>query len=210
MCAKVIGLELRLDVTPLRRNSAFGLLLLTLLCAATAASAQRVARLPADSLAAEFQTAIRVSAWRAAARRMHPEALRRIHRRIEQFIEVDTTGQTLEAIFGSISEAEFWSLSSNEVFVRLMEAISRDIPGLIHFLVIQRIEVLGTVEEPPELAHVVYRSTLQLSGAEPEIRVMTLKRSDAGWLVLASQELDVIREAARGFLLREEPPSPDP
>jgi hypothetical protein len=141
---------------------------------------------------------------------MHPEALRRIHRRIEQLIEVDATGETLEAIFGSISETEFRSLSRDEVFVRVMEAISRDIPGLIHFLVIQRIEVLGAVHEPPELAHVVYRSTLQLSGAEPEIRVMTLKRSDGGWRVLASQELDVIRESVRGFLLREEPPPPDP
>ncbi|KPK80399.1 MAG: hypothetical protein AMS25_09155 [Gemmatimonas sp. SM23_52] len=205
----MIVFRLRSDVTALRRNSALGLSLLALLYAATSASAQRVA-LPPDSVAAEFQTAIRVSAWRAAARRMHPEALRRIHRRIEQFIEVDTTGQTLEAIFGSISEAEFWALSSSEVFVRVMEAISRDIPGLLHFLVIQEIEMLGTVEEPPELAHVVYRSTLRLSGAEPEIRVMTLKRSDEGWRVLASQELDVIREAARGFLLREEPPPPNP
>jgi hypothetical protein len=175
---------------------------------AETASAQRPLPQAPDSLAAEFQTAIRVAAWSAAARRMHPEALERIRQRIEVLVEADTTGKVIAGIFGDMSEAEYQELASTEVFVALMEAISRHMFGLLYYLTIEEIEVLGTVEEPPELAHVVYRSSPQLSGAVPEVRVMTLKRTEEGWRVLKSPELETIREAARGFIMRPDPPPP--
>jgi hypothetical protein len=190
------------------RRLALGLMLATAPCAAHTAFAQRPIPAAPDSVAAEFQTAIRVSAWAAAARRMHPEALDRIRQRIDILIEADTTSKVIAAIFGNIGEAEYHALSSADVFVSLMEAIGREMPGLLYFLVIERIDILGTVMEPPDLAHVVYRSSAQLSGAVPEIRVMTLKRTEQGWRVLSSQELETIREAARGFIMRQEPPPP--
>jgi hypothetical protein len=190
----------------LRTSLTLGLIMPAVLCAAAPAFAQRPLPEAPDSLAAEFQLAIRVAAWQAAARRMHPEALDRIHHRIDTLVRYDTAGKVIEAIFGGMSEEEYRSLSPGDVFVHLMEAISREMRGLLHFLVIEEIDILGTVREPPELAHVVYRSTAELSGAVPEIRVMTLKRTDEGWRVLTSQELEVIREAARGFFLRNSPP----
>lgn len=172
------------------------------------ASAQRPLPAAPDSLAAEFQTAIRVAAYSAAARRMHPEALERIRQRIDILVEADTTGKVIEAIFGSISEAEYHEFSSADVFVAVLEAMNRHIRGVLYFIVIEDIEMIGVVEEPPDLAHVVYRSSPQLSGAVPEVRVMTLKRTDEGWRVLKSPELETIREAARGFIMRQEPPRP--
>ncbi|MGD2154141.1 MAG: hypothetical protein PVG79_12795, partial [Gemmatimonadales bacterium] len=166
------------------------------------ASAQRPLPDAPDSLAAEFQTAIRVAAWEAAARRMHPEALERIRQRIDILVDADTTGKVIAAIFGSMSEAQYHELSAADVFVAVMLAMNRHIRGVLYFIVIEDIEILGTVEEPPETAHVVYRSSAQLSGAVPEVRVMTLKRTDEGWRVLKTQELETIREAARGFLMR--------
>lgn len=189
-------------------SMALAVTLAVVTCGPRTASAQRPLPEAPDSLAAEFQTAIRVAAWEAAARRMHPEALERIHQRIDILVEADTTGKVIAAIFGSISEAEYRELSSADVFVALMLAMNRHIRGVLYFIVIEDIEILGTVEEPPELAHVVYRSSPQLSGAVPEVRVMTLKRTEEGWRVLKTTELETIREAARGFLMRQEPPPP--
>ena len=185
-----------------------GVALVVAPCAAESAAAQRPLPGAPDSLAAEFQTAIRVAAWNAAARRMHPEALERIHQRIDILIEADTTGKVIEAIFGSVSEAEYREFSSADVFVAVLEAMSRYIRGVLYFIVIEDIEILGAIEEPPDLAHVVYRSSPQLSGAVPEVRVMTLKRTAEGWRVLKSPELETIREAARGFIMRPDPPPP--
>lgn len=185
-----------------------GLILAAVPCAVETASAQRPLPEAPDSLAAEFQTAIRVAAWSAAARRMHPEALERIQQRIDILVEADTTGKVIAAIFNDMSEADYRELSSADVFVAVMEAMNRHIRGVLYFIVIEDIEILGTVEEPPDLAHVVYRSSAQLSGAVPEVRVMTLKRTDEGWRVLKTPELETIREAARGFIMRQDPPPP--
>jgi hypothetical protein len=185
-----------------------GLILAAVPCAVETAFAQRPLPEAPDSLAAEFQTAIRVAAWSAAARRMHPEALERIQQRIDILVEADTTGKVIAAIFNDMSEADYRELSSAGVFVAVMEAMNRHIRGVLYFIVIEDIEILGTVEEPPDLAHVVYRSSAQLSGAVPEVRVMTLKRTDEGWRVLKTPELETIREAARGFIMRQDPPPP--
>ncbi|MGD2215705.1 MAG: hypothetical protein PVJ64_03070 [Gemmatimonadales bacterium] len=176
--------------------------------AVVTAWAQRPIPAAPDSVAAEFQTAIRVAAWGAAARRMHPEALQRIHQRIDILVEADTSGKVIAAIFNDMSETEYRELASADVFVAVMEAMNRHIRGVLYFIVIEDIEILGTVEEPPELAHVVYRSSAQLSGAVPEVRVMTLKRTADGWRVFKSPELETIREAARGFIMRPDPPPP--
>ena len=65
------------------RWSAIALLIAAVPCPFEDVSAQRPLPEAPDSLAAEFQTAIRVAAWEAAARRMHPEALERIRQRID-------------------------------------------------------------------------------------------------------------------------------
>jgi hypothetical protein len=75
-------------------------------------------------------------------------------------------------------------------------------------LVDRDVEIIGAVEEPPDLAHAVYRNMDRIGGAVPEIRVMTLKRSGGDWLVLETEELDLIREALRGVGRRREQPRP--
>lgn len=191
------------------RRRAVGILALSFHCAAASASAQSAEAIDPDSVAAEFQAALQAMAWRAAALRLHAEGLRRFNDRIDVLVDLDESGSTREAIFGRISEAEYRSLTSRDVFVRAMAALMDEMPGLLHALVVRKVHILGSVIEPPELAHVVYRSEAQLSGAVPEMRVMTLKRGTEGWRVLESQELDVIREALGGFIRRAEPPPPN-
>ncbi len=158
-----------------------------------------------DSLATEFQAALRGMGWRAAAVRLHPEALENFHYLITLQVEMDTTGGPIEKLYPQGGLPLYYQKSPEEVFLRVMEVLSRDAPGLIHGLVMRDVDVVGSVPEG-ELAHVVYRSTADLSGAQPELRVMTLKRDGERWGVLRSQEVDVLVEAFRGITRKVRPP----
>ena len=174
-----------------------------LLCASLTLAASRPAptapqeQLSPDSLAAEFQTAMRAMAWRAAAHRMHGDGLARFQELIDMLVDTDAEA-TLGVLFDGMDEAAYRSLSPDGVFIEVMRYMATEMRGLLHALVVRDIEIIGAVPEPPDLAHVVYRSAAQLSGAVPQIRVMTLKREAKDWRVLDTQELDVIREALRG------------
>ncbi len=161
-----------------------------------------------DSLGAEFQAALQGMGWRAAAHRMHPEALRRFRYLIDVFVTTDETPITREFFFGTLDQDEYRSMSDELIFIRVMSVMMSELRGLLHAIVVRDVRVIGSVQEPPDLAHVVYRSLARLSGAEPEMRIMTLKRAPNGWRVLESQELDVIMESLRGTprRLRPDPP----
>jgi len=171
-----------------------------------AAMAQRPVPPAPDSVAAEFQAALRAMAWSAAAQRMHPEGLTHFRNRVDILVAANPRA-LLEQVFAGISLEEYQALSDAEVFTRSLRAMMTQMRGLLHAVVVRDVEVIGAVREGPEGAHVVYRSRARLSGANPEMRVMTLKRSPQGWRVVDSAELDVIREAMRGFN-RGSAPSP--
>ncbi len=159
-----------------------------------------------DSVATEFQSALRAVAWRAAVQRLHPEALEDFHYRMTLLVEMDTTRAPLEKLYPGGGLETYHQKSAEEVFLRVMEVLSEDAPGLVHALVVREVEVIGHVPEAPELAHVVYRSTADLSGAVPELRLMTMKRDGDRWRVLSSQELDILVEAFRGISRKRSPP----
>ena len=71
-------------------------------------------------------------------------------------------------------------------------------------------EVIGSVSEAADTAHVVYRTTARISGAVSEVKVMQLSRTSAGWRVWWSDELDVLDTALRGVVRsRMRPPGAD-
>lgn len=120
-------------------------------------------------------------------------------------VEMDTTGGPIEKLYPEEGLPGYQRRSPEEVFLRVMEVLNTDAPGLIHALVVRDVEVVGHVPEG-DLAHVVYRSTAHLSGAEPELRLMTLKRSGSRWGVLQSQEVEILVEALRGITRKIRPP----
>lgn len=164
----------------------------------------QASRPPPDSVATEFQTALRVMAWRAAAARMHPEGLDRFRALVDMLMEVDSTA-TRAALFPELSSTEYRALDPAAVLVRVLARVAEDAPGLLHALVVRDVEIIGAVHEPPDRAYAVYRSTARLSGAEPSIRVMTLKLDGRHWKVLETDELEVIRESLRGLPRRAHP-----
>lgn len=161
-----------------------------------------------DSAAARFQDALRAGSWRTVAGLLHPAARDDFRRWVDIIVAADETGRTGRAIFGEMRPEAVAALPDSVVFVRTLERLMADMPGLLHALVARDIEILGSVLEPPELAHAVYRNSDLLEGAVPEIRVMTLRRSGEDWRVTRSQELALIREALRGIASRRTPPGP--
>jgi len=159
-----------------------------------------------DSAATEFQSALRGVAWRAAVQRLHPEALADFHFRMTLLVEMDTTRAPIEKLFPEGGLDAYHATSPEGVFLRVMEVLSEDAPGLVHALVVRDVQVVGHVPEGTDLAHVVYRSMADLSGAMPELRLMTMKLDGDRWRVLASQELDILVEAFRGISRRPAPP----
>jgi hypothetical protein len=157
-------------------------------------------------VATEFQAALRGVGWRAAAARLHPEALETFHHLMTLLVEMDTTRGPIDKLYPQGGLPEFHSRSREEVFLRVMEVLTHDAQGLVHALVVRDVEVVGHVPEGPELAHVVYRSTAHLSGAEPELRLMTMKRDGERWKVLSTQEVDILVEAFRGISRKVRPP----
>jgi hypothetical protein len=150
-------------------------------------------------VATEFQSALRAVAWRAALTRLHPEALEEFHFRISLLVESDTTRAPAQKLYPDGGLNTFRNTSPEAVFLRVFQVLSEDALGLVHALVVRDVEVIGHVPEGPDLAHVVYRSTADLSGAEPELRLMTMKRDGERWRVRATQELDILFEAFRGI-----------
>jgi hypothetical protein len=121
-------------------------------------------------------------------------------------VEMDTTRAPLGKLYPRGGLKAYHQKSAEEVFLRVMEVLSEDAPGLVHALVVRDVEVIGHVPEGQDLAHVVYRSTADLSGAVPELRLMTVKRDGLRWRVLSSQELDILVEAFRGISRKRSPP----
>jgi hypothetical protein len=121
-------------------------------------------------------------------------------------VEMDTTRAPLEKLYPDGGLDTYRATSREGVFLRVMEVLSEEAPGLVHALVVRDVEVIGHVQEGPSVAHVVYRSTADLSGAEPELRLMTVKKDGDRWRVLDSQELDILVEAFRGISRRRGPP----
>lgn len=160
---------------------------------------------PPDSVAAGFQTALRAGAWEVVATLMDPDGLDRFRRLLRIVTDADGTGAVLDRLLPGASPDDLASLPGPELFVRAARTLGEELPGMAHSLGAREVTVLGGVREPPDRVHVVYRNRDLLAGAVPRIRVMTLRRREAGWRVVDSDELDLIREAIRG-LARTRPP----
>ena len=153
-----------------------------------------------DSIGAEFQAALQGLAWRAATARMHPEGLDYFKHRVTIFVEADTTGATLEALFEGSTRAAYEALDPTEVFVRVMEVFQAELPGLLNAWSARDVEVLGSIREGPDTRHVLYRNTPHLSGSDSELRTMTLKSHQEEWRVVTAHELETVPESLRGLL----------
>lgn len=172
--------------------------------------AQAPAKPPAE-VADEYLRGIEAMAWRATAQRIHPGALAEVRDLIEIFLapEVDRDGAFLEALSGGQEIETYLSLDDGSLFVSVMRALTREAPGIVNAMTARRTDVIGAVAESDTVTHAVYRLHWELSGAEPEMKVLSLMRDGRGlWRVREAPELASLRPAVRALGRRVKPPPP--
>jgi hypothetical protein len=144
-----------------------------------------------------YLRSVRAIRWTAVAQFLHPVTLDRFHGLIRMLAEADSTGNVRRYLTGT-DRVGFAELDAETVFDRAVGTMIDDMPGLMHALFDRNDEVVGHVLESADSAHVVYRTTARISGAVPEVKVMQLSRTVAGWSVLWSEELEVLDVALMG------------
>lgn len=196
-------------MTPRVRITQAALLAATLALGGGGLSAAAQAVPPAtatpESAAALFLRSVRAIRWDATAQLLDAATLERFHQVVTLMADNDSTGGTRSYLTGT-DAVGYAALSPGQVFGRAMGAMIDDMPGLMHALYDRDDEVLGHVDETDGTAHVVYRTTARLSGAVSEVKVMQLVRTDAGWRVHWSHELETLDAALRGVPRTRTPP----
>lgn len=164
-------------------------------------SAQTLAALTAspDSTAVLFLRSVRAIRWRAATQFIHPSTLERFRDVIGYMVDTDSTGALRREYTGTETEAAYRALEPAVAFDRAVGAMVDEMPGFMHSLFDHDDHVIGHVNEGADSAHVVYRTIERLQGAMPEVRVIQMARTSAGWRVLWSDELEVLLAALQGI-----------
>lgn len=156
----------------------------------------------ATTVAREYLRGFEAAAWRATAQRIHPDALDRLRRTLRQMTRPESGRRLLEGLSGGRSEEEYFALDGGSLFVSVLRLLGRESPGIVNAMTDRDTEVVGSVAEGDSLRHVVYRLQWRLSGAEEEMKVMTLTPDGRGrWRVLRASELESLRPALRGLVL---------
>jgi hypothetical protein len=151
-------------------------------------------------VADEYQRAFQSRVWDGLAQRLHPAALAYLRLAVDVAVEADTTGWVLANLGGgAVDRAAYEARGDTRVVVDVMRWIEGNAPGLLSSLANRRSHVLGIVREDDTTAHAVYRIVQQVAGAEPEVLVLTLERTGAGWRVRDAPELGTLHTAIRGL-----------
>ena len=158
-------------------------------------------------VADEFNRGFQSMAWPGLVQRIHPRGLADLRLAADILVAADSSGYVLETLLGGADAGSYADLPDDEVVRRLLSGIQSQVPGLLSSLVSRRTETLGSVPEG-DLRHVVYRIQAQVSGSVPEIRVMTLERSEGRWKVVEAEDLRVLHTAIRGIPIPRGPDSP--
>ena len=158
--------------------------------AAQSASSADGAATP-EAVATEFNTAVRAGDFQAAARLMAPEALALARRFVQTLAERDPSGQFLRQVTGAQSMDALAKLSDAEVFADFLRTQTAAQPGLTGAMKGATMRTLGHVNEGPDIAHVVYRTTMTINGSTlSKVDVLTVRRSGGRWRALLPSELE--------------------
>lgn len=177
-------------------------LVLVLALGAPSGLAAQEAPEPAAAVAQEFLDGFRASAWRATAQRMDEEALERFRGVVTMMTRIPRGDAFRDALLGGADSAAYAAMDDERVFAEAAAGVFTRMPGLLHALAVKDVEVVGSLRDASgDTAWAVYRSLADLSGAETEMRVMTLVRREGRWGVSRAPEIDVLLTALRGLPL---------
>ena len=170
-------------------------LLATLTFAATPLIAQAGSETP-EAVAERYVTAMRTRQWSTMADLMHPDALAKFRTMFSGVVHSPRAAAVREQFFGGASIAHLDSLSDVQFYALVITAAMQADPDLQAVMDSARVEILGHVDEMPDITHVVFRMRLSvgpISVAKPD--VITFKRYRNTWLTLLRADLEIMAAA---------------
>lgn len=156
-----------------------------------------------ESVAASYLSAMQASDWTSMAGLMHPDALHQLREYLAPLFAstVPEAEAFRQQFLGVRTAAEAAALTDTTVFTNFVRALNARNPTAAQALGTARIEQIGHVIEGPDVAHVVYRATLDVEGMSvTNVGVMTLKRAGDGWGVLLTGDYSALATALRQAL----------
>jgi hypothetical protein len=143
-----------------------------------------------EAAASEYLRVMKRADWDGTAALMHPAALDELKGFLSVMAASDSTGRLLGPLFGVPNAAQFEALSGQQVYTRLLQMLVRTAPEVLGALRDMDTQVLGSVQEGPDVAHVVYRLTTRAGGVtSSKVEVASFRRSGDRWMGLLSSDL---------------------
>lgn len=156
-----------------------------------------------EAVAQAYVEASRNSDWPKAFGYLHPEALAKFKRAFEPLFATEKGQQGAEIMFGIKTRAEFDQLSGGQLMEKLMGTIGKSMPGFEQLLGKMELKVIGSVQETPDIVHLVCRAKVPMDGMQiknapnitkdvnfSKMEVVSLQRYETTWRVLLSAELE--------------------
>ena len=164
---------------------------------ATSAAAQAPLATP-EAAARHFYETLRAHDWTAMAAAMHPGALAKFRDTFGVIVTSPRGGEVRGQFFGGASTDSLAKLNDAQFFAEFLNSTMGRDPTLQSVMDSSQIEILGHIDEAPDLAHVVIRMHLSLAGvsvAKPD--VVTFERRGNDWLALLRADIEIMGAALR-------------
>ncbi len=186
--------------------------MITLACALVLAltavhpSPIRAAETP-EQVARKVADATKAADWKAFAACFHPGALADLKRLLRDLTADEGTRVMAKTFVGLSTPEELDKLSGEQVLERFMSKISEQVPGFAEALKGADIQILGHVDEKPDLAHVVSRNRVKVGELKvTKMEVISLRRQGNRWKALLSGSLEGMVEQLRAAARKKPAP----
>ncbi len=158
----------------------------------------------ADEIVRDFNLSSLKQDWTGMTSLFHPDSLKELR---ALFAAMADKPAIAKGMFGVRSKAEFDALPDSQLFERLFGTLKSISPEMDAALKSMELIVVGSVDESPDLRHVVYRANFNF-GQTPisALDVYTLKRFQNTWRVLMKE--DQLRAMAAGIAAAKQKPAP--
>ncbi len=155
-----------------------------------------------EDIARKALAALKENKLEDFAKEMHPSALKQLKTILLSVFDAAAEEGQEKAILALFSGArtvdEVKKLDDEKFFVSFLRGVIGLKPELKNAFSSAKGEVLGHVMEGEDTAHVVYRMTMSVSGATiTKMDVMTLKKTDSGWRMMLSGEIDGLAQVLK-------------
>jgi hypothetical protein len=164
---------------------------------ATNAAAQDSLATPEAAVNHLFAT-MRAGNWSAFAASMHPTALRKFHDMLGPVVVSPRGAEVRRELFGGATAEDISKFSDEQFFARFISKSMGADPELRTVLDSSQIQVLGHVDEAPDVAHVLVRMRMSIGGiriAKPD--VISFERQGSVWLGLLRADVEIMAAALR-------------